>query len=117
MGLEARRVGCFEPAPATVFISCDQGKETVSGEGNKGRVAIVTGASSGIGLGATRALLERGYCVVGASRHISSSKDLEASDDLILVDGDVGKKESAVKISGSAIKHFGRIDLLVNCAG
>ena len=39
-------------------------------------VAIVTGASSGIGLGVTQALLEHGWRVVGASRTISSSKDL-----------------------------------------
>jgi len=39
-------------------------------------VAIVTGASSGIGLGITLALLERGYGVVGTSRTISKSKNL-----------------------------------------
>jgi 3-oxoacyl-ACP reductase-like protein len=39
-------------------------------------VAVVTGASSGIGLGLTQALLERGWRVVGTSRTISSSKDL-----------------------------------------
>ena len=39
------------------------------------RVAIVTGASSGIGLGITHALLERGYRVVANSRTISDSKD------------------------------------------
>jgi NAD(P)-dependent dehydrogenase (short-subunit alcohol dehydrogenase family) len=89
----------------------------MSGEINKKRSAIVTGASSGIGLGATRALLERGYCVVANSRSISESKQLKASNDLVLVDGDIGKIESAVKVANSAIKHFGRIDLLVNCAG
>lgn len=99
---------------ATVTLMPEVRKEA---DLNKKRVAIVTGASSGIGLGATRALLERGYCVVGTSRHISSSKDLKASGDLVLVDGDIGKKESAVKVAASAIKHFGRIDLLVNCAG
>jgi NAD(P)-dependent dehydrogenase (short-subunit alcohol dehydrogenase family) len=79
--------------------------------------AIVTGASSGIGLGATRALLERDYRVVGTSRDISNSKDLKASNDLVLVDGDISKKEIAIKVAESAIKNFGRIDLLVNCAG
>ena len=56
-------------------------------------VAIVTGASSGIGLGITQALLERGYFVVGNSRTISKSKELKASEGLILVAGDIGKKE------------------------
>ncbi|HZR18044.1 MAG TPA: SDR family oxidoreductase [Verrucomicrobiae bacterium] len=40
-------------------------------------VAIVTGASSGIGLGMTRALLEHGYRVVANSRTISQSKELK----------------------------------------
>ena len=61
-------------------------------------VAIVTGASSGIGLGITQALLERDWRVVGTSRTISSSKDLTPSPDLVLVDGDVSKKEAAIKV-------------------
>ena len=84
---------------------------------NKKPVAIVTGASSGIGLGITRALLEHGYRVVANSRTISKSKDLKASADLVLVDGDIGKKETAIKVVDAAVKHFGRIDLLVNSAG
>ena len=80
-------------------------------------VAIVTGASGGIGLGLTQALLERGYRVVANSRSISRSKDLKSSEDLVLVDGDVGKKEIAIKVVETALKHFGRIDLLVNNAG
>jgi NAD(P)-dependent dehydrogenase (short-subunit alcohol dehydrogenase family) len=81
------------------------------------QVAIVTGASSGIGLGITRALLEQGYCVVATSRTITKSKDLKPSPNLILVDGDIGKKETAINVVDAAIKHFGRVDLLVNNAG
>jgi len=81
------------------------------------RTAIVTGASSGLGLGITRALLERGYRVVGNSRTISKSKELNASGDLVLVDGDISKKDTAINVADAAIMHFGRIDLLVNCAG
>ena len=84
---------------------------------NHSRVAIVTGASSGIGLGITQALLQRGYRVVGNSRSITKSKDLKLSEDLVLVDGDIGKKETAVRVVDAAMKHFGRIDLLVNNAG
>jgi NAD(P)-dependent dehydrogenase (short-subunit alcohol dehydrogenase family) len=79
-------------------------------------VAIVTDASSGIGLGLTQTLLERGWRVVGTSRTISKSKDLKPSPDLVLVDGEVSKKETAVKVAEAALKHFGRIDLLVNNA-
>jgi NAD(P)-dependent dehydrogenase (short-subunit alcohol dehydrogenase family) len=55
--------------------------------------------------------------VVGTSRTISSSKDLTPSPDLVLVDGGVSKKETAIKVVDAAVKHFGRIDLLVNNAG
>ena len=89
----------------------------MSANTNKRLVAIVTGASSGIGLGITRALLERGYRVVANSRTISQSRKLKPSADLVLVDGDIGKKETAVKVVDAALKHFDRIDLLVNNAG
>ena len=84
---------------------------------NKEQVAIITGASSGIGLGMTRALLEREYQVVATARTISKSKDLNASADLVLVDGDIGKQETSVRVAEAAMNHFGRIDLLVNNAG
>ncbi len=89
----------------------------MSANANTKQVAIVTGASSGIGLGITRALLERGYRIVANSRTISNSKDLKPSADLVLVDGDIGKKETAIKVVDEAVRHFGHIDLLVNSAG
>jgi NAD(P)-dependent dehydrogenase (short-subunit alcohol dehydrogenase family) len=79
---------------------------------NQQPVAIVTGASSGIGLGVTQALLERGWRVVGTSRTISKSKDLKPWPNLVLVDGEVSKKETAIKAVEAGLKHFGRIDLL-----
>ena len=84
---------------------------------NEKPVAIVTGASSGIGLGIAQALVEHGYRVVGTSRSITKSKELKSSSDLVLIDGDVSKKETAVKVAEAAVKQFGRIDLLVNNAG
>jgi NAD(P)-dependent dehydrogenase (short-subunit alcohol dehydrogenase family) len=84
---------------------------------NKNQVAIVTGASSGMGLGITQALLEHGYRVVANSRTISKSKDLKSSTNLVLVDGDIGNKETAINVADAAMKYFGRIDLLVNNAG
>jgi NAD(P)-dependent dehydrogenase (short-subunit alcohol dehydrogenase family) len=81
------------------------------------KTAIVTGASSGIGLGITRALLEHGYRVVANSRTISQCKALPPSANLLLVDGDIGKKDTAVKVVQEALQHFERVDLLVNNAG
>jgi NAD(P)-dependent dehydrogenase (short-subunit alcohol dehydrogenase family) len=92
-------------------------RQTRVRDSNGRQVAIVTGASSGIGLGITRALLERGYRVVANSRTISKSKDLKPSATLVLVDGDIGNKETAIKVADVAVQHFRRIDLLVNNAG
>jgi NAD(P)-dependent dehydrogenase (short-subunit alcohol dehydrogenase family) len=89
----------------------------MNAKSNERRTAIVTGASSGIGLGATRALLERGYRVVANSRTISKSRELKASGELVLVDGDISKKDTAINVAETAIRHFGRIDLLFNSVG
>src|SRR5204863_2581376 len=44
-------------------------------------------------------------------------KELKASDKLVLVDGDIGKKDTAIRVADDAVRHFDRIDLLVNSAG
>jgi NAD(P)-dependent dehydrogenase (short-subunit alcohol dehydrogenase family) len=87
------------------------------GAASNQKTAIVTGASSGIGLGIARTLLERGYQVVANSRNITKSKTLASSENLLLVDGDIGTKEIAIKVVNATLGEFGRIDLLVNNAG
>jgi NAD(P)-dependent dehydrogenase (short-subunit alcohol dehydrogenase family) len=89
----------------------------MNAQSNEHQTAIVTGASGGIGLGITRALLERGYHVVATARSISNSKELKGSEELVLVDGDIGKKDTAIRVAEAACKRFERIDLLVNNAG
>ncbi|MBO0795808.1 MAG: SDR family oxidoreductase [Ktedonobacteraceae bacterium] len=84
---------------------------------SKRNVAIVTGASSGIGLGLTRALLELEYAVVATSRTITTAGVLIASERLALVEGDIAHERTAAKIVETAVQRFGRIDLLVNNAG
>jgi NAD(P)-dependent dehydrogenase (short-subunit alcohol dehydrogenase family) len=79
------------------------------------KAAIVTGASQGIGAGLVGAFLKEGYNVVATSRN--ASQMLSASSSLVLVDGDIGKQETAAKAVEAAIKHFGTIDVLVNNAG
>ena len=83
----------------------------------KKRVALVTGASSGIGLGITQALLGRGYAVVATSRKASSSAALRARADLAVVDGDVAEAKTAARAVAEAEERFGGLDLLVNSAG
>ena len=79
------------------------------------KTAIITGASRGIGAGLVETLVEKGYNVVATSRDVSQS--FTASPSLVLVDGDIGKQETAAKVVEAAIKHFGTIDVLVNNAG
>jgi NAD(P)-dependent dehydrogenase (short-subunit alcohol dehydrogenase family) len=54
------------------------------------KTAIVTGASQGIDAGLVEAFLKRGYNVVGNSRNIMKANRFPASDNLTLVDGDIG---------------------------
>ena len=82
----------------------------------RSKVAIVTGASSGIGLELTKKLITRDYRVVANSRNIMSAGTLRATDDLKLVDGDIATQKSAARVVDTAIQEFGRVDLLVNNA-
>jgi NAD(P)-dependent dehydrogenase (short-subunit alcohol dehydrogenase family) len=79
------------------------------------KTAIITGASGGIGAGLVEAFLKKAYNVVATSLHVSQS--LTASPTLLLVDGDIGKQETAARAVEAAIQHFGTIDVLVNNAG
>ena len=79
------------------------------------KTAIVTGASQGIGAALVDALLNARYNVVATSRNVNQS--LKASPNLVLVAGDIGKKETAEKVVTAAMENFGRIDLLVTNAG
>jgi NAD(P)-dependent dehydrogenase (short-subunit alcohol dehydrogenase family) len=79
------------------------------------KTAIITGASRGIGAGLVRAFLKQGYNVVATSRNVS--QQLTASDTMVLIDGDIGKPETAAKVAEAALKNFGSIDVLVSNAG
>ena len=81
------------------------------------KIAVVTGASSGIGLSIARALLDRGYGVLATSRHATTCKALSASSRLALLDGDVGEVRTAERVMQEVRARFGRLDLLVNNAG
>jgi NAD(P)-dependent dehydrogenase (short-subunit alcohol dehydrogenase family) len=77
------------------------------------KVAIVTGASQGIGAGLVAAYRELGYAVVANSRTIDQSD----ADDLATVAGDISDPATADLIVKTAVERFGRVDTLVNNAG
>jgi len=77
------------------------------------KVAIVTGASQGIGASLVKALRDRNYRVVANSRSIQPSSD----PDVIAVPGDIAERAVAERIVAQALERFGRIDTLVNNAG
>ncbi len=77
------------------------------------KVAIITGASQGIGAGLARAYRERGYAVIAAARSIGTSED----PGVVTVEGDIADPDTAQRIVEAAVERFGRIDTLVNNAG
>jgi len=84
---------------------------------NRPKTVIVTGGSQGIGAGAVKAFLDRGYNVVATSRNVTKSTELPSSPELALVDGDIGEAATAARVAETAISTFGTIDALVNNAG
>jgi NAD(P)-dependent dehydrogenase (short-subunit alcohol dehydrogenase family) len=79
------------------------------------KTAIVTGAQQGIGAGVVAGFLKAGYNVVGTS--LAATALLSASSRLVLVDGDISRRETAANTVDAAIEHFGSVDILVNNAG
>jgi len=79
------------------------------------KTAIITGAQQGIGAALVESFLEEGFNVVATSLKITQS--LTASPSLALVDGDIGKPETAANTVDVALQRFGTIDVLVNNAG
>jgi NAD(P)-dependent dehydrogenase (short-subunit alcohol dehydrogenase family) len=84
---------------------------------NYKQTALITGASSGIGLGLTKGFLAAGFNVVANSRKVTAAGTLTPADDLLLIDGDVGEVSTARKLITGAEQRFGRVDVLINNAG
>lgn len=85
--------------------------------GTHKQTILITGASSGIGLGLAKGFLAEGFRVVANSRHVTSAGTLIPAEDLLLVDGDIGDPSTARNLVESAVRRFGRLDVLVNNAG
>jgi NAD(P)-dependent dehydrogenase (short-subunit alcohol dehydrogenase family) len=77
------------------------------------KVAVITGASQGIGAGLVAGFRRAGYAVVGTARSISSSDE----PDFVTVEGDIAQVDTAQRIVELTLDRFGRIDSLVNNAG
>jgi NAD(P)-dependent dehydrogenase (short-subunit alcohol dehydrogenase family) len=77
------------------------------------KVAIVTGASQGIGAGLTSAFRAAGYAVVATARSIPPSDDPQ----LATIEGDITEAATAERVVALALERFGRIDSLINNAG
>ena len=77
------------------------------------KVAIVTGASRGIGAGIAAAFAAAGYAVVGTALSVEPS----GTPDVLMVPGDIAEGETAELVVGQALDRFGRVDTLVNNAG
>jgi NAD(P)-dependent dehydrogenase (short-subunit alcohol dehydrogenase family) len=77
------------------------------------KVAVITGASQGIGAGLVAAYRRLGYAVVANSRNIADSDDPM----VLTVPGDIGRPGVGTAVIDAAIARFGRVDTLVNNAG
>jgi NAD(P)-dependent dehydrogenase (short-subunit alcohol dehydrogenase family) len=80
---------------------------------NAHRVAIVTGASRGIGAGLVAGYRRLGFRVVATSRSIAPSNDVH----VLAIAGDIRDRATAQKVVAAAKERFGRVDTLVNNAG
>ena len=85
--------------------------------GDRRKTAIVTGASQGIGAGIVKALVDRDLNVVANSRKVTQSTEVQASDRVALVDGDIGEPATAARVVQTALARFKSMDVLVNNAG
>ncbi|MCS0637820.1 SDR family oxidoreductase [Streptomyces sp. LP05-1] len=81
------------------------------------RVAVVTGASKGIGLAVTRSLLDEGAKVVAVSRQSTAELEKLAGPNLLHVSADLTDAEAPAQVVERAVEHFGGLDILVNNAG
>ena len=77
------------------------------------KVAVITGASQGIGAGLVAAYRKLGYAAVATSRTVAESDDA----DVVAVQGDIADPATAKRVITAAVERFGRIDTLVNNAG
>jgi NAD(P)-dependent dehydrogenase (short-subunit alcohol dehydrogenase family) len=77
------------------------------------KVAVITGASQGIGAALVKAYRDRNYRVVVTARSIKPSQD----EEILAIPGDIADWTTAEQVVSGGVAKFGRIDTLVNNAG
>jgi NADP-dependent 3-hydroxy acid dehydrogenase YdfG len=85
--------------------------------GLMGSVALVTGASSGIGAATARALAAQGASVTVAARRKDRLDALAGEFDGLAIEADITVQEQAVAAVEDTVARFGRLDIVVNNAG
>ena len=80
------------------------------------KVAVITGASQGIGASLVQGFRDIGYDIIANSRSIGAS-DIARDPAILVIDGDISRPDTAERIVSGAIERFGRIDTLINNAG
>ena len=80
------------------------------------KVAVITGASQGIGASLVQGFRDIGYDIIANSRSIGAS-DIAHDPAILVIDGDISRPDTAERIVSGAIERFGRIDTLINNAG
>ncbi|KAL5343981.1 NAD(P)-binding protein [Aspergillus crustosus] len=83
----------------------------------KGKVSIITGASSGLGRAIASAYRQHGAIVVYADRNAPDESIHSSKDTSLFVKTDVSNTESVQNLVQTTVKEFGRIDIMVNNAG
>jgi 3-oxoacyl-[acyl-carrier protein] reductase len=85
----------------------------------KGRIAVVTGASAGIGLGIARRLAAEGATVLITARRENRLRELaaEITPSPTVFAADLTSSEGPAALAAAVAATFGRLDVLVNCAG
>ena len=99
--------------------------EVRNNSSNNGRVAVITGSSKGIGKAIAMEFAKSGYSVVLNARTEEElkqsaddiSKSIKDSNRVISIPGDISQEHVCVSLIESAVKQFGRIDVMVNNAG
>jgi 2-deoxy-D-gluconate 3-dehydrogenase len=87
----------------------------------KGKVAMVTGARRGLGLAMAKGLVEAGAKLVAVASSPDCKELREAvrklDGEMLYLQADLADRRERKGLVGKAVKHFGRLDILVNCAG